>query len=115
MAKHISETVVWVADADRIAETLCGSLRDCALSIETNCTDKVLNFGDGRAIIRPNICGLHLRVEAENLLTFFGIRSLLQVALSRASNDQSGHLEWHPASNELFDVPRWRAGRTGGC
>ncbi len=115
MAKHISETVVWVADADRIAETLCRSLRDCALSIETNRTDQVLNFGDGRAIIRPNVCGLHLRVEAEDPLTFFGIRSLLQVVLSRASNDQSGHLEWHPAGDELLDVPSQRAGRTGGC
>ncbi|MBW9075030.1 MULTISPECIES: DUF2218 domain-containing protein [Agrobacterium] len=115
MTKHISETVVWVADADRIAETLCGSLRDCALSIVTSRTDRVLNFGDGRAIIEPKVCGLHLRVEAEDLATFFGIRSLLQVALSRASTDQSGHLEWRPAIDELFDVLGRRACRRGRC
>lgn len=114
MAKHISETVVWVPDADRIAETLCGSLRDCALSIDTNRTDQILNFGDGRAIIKPNVCGLHLRVEAEDLLTFFGIRSLLQVALSQASTDRPGRLEWHPACDEPFSTIGKRA-RTGGC
>ncbi|MGG6898726.1 SMa0974 family conjugal transfer regulator [Rhizobium sp. BR 315] len=115
MPKHTSETVVWVADADRIAETLCGSLRHCALSIDTNRADRVLNFGDGRAIVKPKVCGLCLRVEAEDLATFLGIRSLLQVALSRASNDQSGHLEWHPAVDELTDVISRRAGRTGRC
>ncbi|EPR21153.1 MULTISPECIES: SMa0974 family conjugal transfer regulator [Agrobacterium] len=115
MAKHNSETVVAVPDADRIAETLCGSLRDCALSIDTNRADQVLNFGDGRAIIKANVCGLHLRVEAEDLATFFGIRSLLQVALSRALNDQSGHLEWHTAGDELSDMIGRRAGRTGRC
>lgn len=114
MAKHISETVVSVPDADRIAETLCGSLRDCALSIDTNRTDQVLNFGDGRAIIKPKVCGLHLRVEAEDPATFFGIRSLLQVALSRASTDRSGHLEWHSAGDEPFGAIGGRAG-TGGC
>ncbi|KVK54268.1 hypothetical protein BCY90_15915 [Agrobacterium deltaense] len=115
MAKHISETVVSVLNADRIAETLCGSLRDCAVSIDTGRTDQVLNFGDGRAIITAKVWGLHLRVEAEDLATFFGIRSLVQVALSQASNNQSGHLEWHPAGDELSDIIGRRAVRTGGC
>jgi len=115
MTKHISETVVWVADAARVAEILCGSLRNCALSIDTNRTDHVLNFGDGRAIVNAKACGLYLRVEAEDLATFLGIRSLLQVALTRASNDQSGHVEWHPAGDELTDVISRRTGRIGGC
>jgi hypothetical protein len=115
MTKHISETVVWVADAARVAEILCGSLRDCALWIDTNRTDYVLNFGDGKAIVEPKACGLYLRVEAQDLATFLGIRSLLQVALSRASNDQSGHVEWHPAVYELTDFISRRTGHTGGC
>lgn len=115
MIKHISETVVWVADATRVAEILCGSLRDCALSIQTNRADHVLNFGEGEAMVRPKVCGLYLRVEAEDLATFLGIRSLLQVALSRASNDQSGHVEWHPAVDELTDFIGRRTGRMGGC
>lgn len=115
MPKHISETIACVTDADRIAETLGESLRDCALSIETNRTEHVWNFGDGRAIVKPMVCGLHLRVEAEDLVTFLGIRSLLQVALSRASDDQCGHVEWHPAVDELTDVIGRLANRTGGC
>ncbi|TQN59177.1 DUF2218 domain-containing protein [Agrobacterium tumefaciens] len=115
MPKHISETVVWVADAARVAEMLCSSLRDCALSSDTNRLGHVLNFGDGRAMVKPKVCGLYLRVEAEDLATFLGIRSLLQVALSRASNDQSGYVEWHPAVDELTDVIRRRTGRIGGC
>lgn len=115
MAVHISESVVWVADAAWVAEILCGSLRDCALSIDTNRTDHVLNFGDGRAIVNPKACGLYLRVEAEDLATLLGIRSLLQVALSQASNDQSGHVEWHPAGDNLNDLVDRRASRTDGC
>lgn len=115
MTKHISETVVWVADAARVAKIICGSLRDCALSIDTNRTDHVLNFGDGKAIVGPKACGLYLRVEGEDLATFLGIRSLLQVALSQTSNDQSGDIEWHPAVDELTDLIGRRAGRTGGC
>lgn len=114
MVKHISETVVSVSVANQIAETLCGSLRDCALSIDINGTDQVLNFGDGQAIIKPNVCGLYLRVEAEDLATFFGIRSLLQVALSRASNNRPAPLEWHAAGGEPFGAMDNRAG-TGGC
>ncbi|OWV98877.1 hypothetical protein [Rhizobium sp. R693] len=115
MSKNISEAIVWVADAARVAEILCGSLRECALSIDTNRSDHVLNFGDGKAIVGPKACGLYLRVEAKDLATFLGIRSLLQVALSRASNDQSGHVEWHPAVHELTDVISRRTGRIGGC
>jgi hypothetical protein len=115
MPKHISETIVWAADAHRIAGTLSGSLRDCALSIDTIRSGHVLNFGDGRAIVTPKVCGLYLRVEAEDLATFLGIRSLLQVALSRASNDQCGDVEWHPAVDELADVIGRRANRTGEC
>jgi len=115
MTKHISETVVWVADAARVAEMLCSSLRDCALSIDTNRTGHVLNFGDGRAIVNPKACGLYLRVEGDDLATFLGIRSLLQVALSRASSEQSGHVEWHPAVDELTDVISRQKGRIGGC
>ncbi|HCL63608.1 MAG TPA: DUF2218 domain-containing protein [Rhizobium sp.] len=114
MAKHISETFVSIPDADRIAETLCESLNDCALSIDTNRTERVLNFGDGQAIIKPKVCGLHLRVEAEDLATFFGIRSLLQVALPRASTDRAGHFEWNAADDEPFGIFVRRAG-TGGC
>jgi hypothetical protein len=115
MPKHISETAIWLVDADRVAEILCGSLRDCALSIDTSRTDYVLNFGDGKAIVEPEACGLYLRVEAEDLATFLGIRSLLQVALSRASNAQSGHVEWHPAVDELTDFISRRTGHIGGC
>lgn len=110
MAKHISETVVWVADADRIAETLCGSLSDCALSVDINGAAQVLNFGDGRAIIKPNVCGLHIRVEAEDPLTLYGIRSVLQVALWRASPGWTGRLEWHPSGGGPFGVTDRRAG-----
>lgn len=115
MAKHISETVVWVADAARVAEILCGSLRDCALSIHTNRADHILNFGEGEAMVEPKACGLYIRVEADDLATFLGIRSLLQVGLSRASNGQSGYVEWPPAVDELTDVIRRRTDRIGGC
>ncbi len=93
MATHIFEMVVRLRDADQIAEMLCSSLRNCAVSVDISHSDQVLNFGDGRVVIKPNVCGINLRVEADDLLTFLGLRSLLQVALSQASTDQSGFLE----------------------
>lgn len=114
MDKHISHTFVSIPDVDRTTEMLCVFLRDCALSIDTSGAERILNFGDGQAIIRQTACGLHLRVKADDLATFFGIRSLLQVALSRIATHLPGHLEWHPAGNEPFGMIGRRAG-SGGC
>lgn len=110
MAKHFSETFVSVPDAERIAEAVCRSLRDCALSTDAKSGDQVLNFEDGRASVKPNVRGLHIRVEAEDPLTFYGIRSVLQVALWRASPGWTGRLEWHPSGGGLFGVTDRRAG-----
>lgn len=114
MDKHISQTFVSIPDVDRSTEMLCVFLRDCALSIDSRRTERVLDFGDGQAIIRQTACGLHLRVEADDLATFFGIRSLLQVALSQIATHLPGHLEWHPAGNGPFGVIGKQAG-SGGC
>lgn len=110
MDKHISETCVSIPDVDQTAELLCVALRDCTLSIATNHTERIVDFGDGRAIIRQTACGLNLRVEAQDLLTFFGIRSLVQVALSQVATHLSGQLEWHSAGDEPFGVIGRRAG-----
>jgi hypothetical protein len=114
MAKHTSETSISISHADQTAELLCVALRDCTLSIATNHTERLLNFGDGRAFIRQTACGLHLRVEAQDLLTFFGIRSLVQVSLSQVATHLSGQLEWHSAGDEPFGALGRRAG-TSRC
>lgn len=115
MTRYISEAVVAVTDADRVVEALCGSLRDCAISVDTYRGDHLMNFGDGSATIKVEVCALHLRVEAEDLATLFGIRSLLQVALARVSNYRSGHLVWDPGGDELSDMIGPTACLTGRC
>ncbi len=114
MDKHILETFVTIPEVDRTAELLCATLRDWSFSITTNHFERLIGFDDGRAIIRQEVGGLHLRVEAQDPLTLLGIRSVLQVALSQVATQLFAQLEWHPADGEPHGVTRPRRG-TAGC
>lgn len=110
MTKHISEAFVMTPDAELIASTLCDTLREYTLSTVANRIDRVLNFADGKATIEPRACGVHLRVEAEDLATFFGIRVLIHVGLCQAPSKRTWHLEWHPANDRSCELVGRRSG-----
>lgn len=49
--------------------------------MKTSGTAWLLDFGDGRAFLKPTGEGLHIRIEARDLLTFHGIQTILQSCL----------------------------------
>lgn len=104
MDKHISETCVSTPDVEQTAELLCATLRDWSFSITTYHSERLLDFDDGRVVIRQAVGGLHLRVEARDPLALLGMRSVLQVAFSQISAHLFSELEWHPADIQAFDV-----------
>ncbi|AHG48816.1 hypothetical protein RLEG12_07730 (plasmid) [Rhizobium leguminosarum bv. trifolii CB782] len=98
MYKYVSEAFVLLPYAGRVAEKLCARSSDYCRSILVAGADKVLDFGDARAILRPTNEGLYFRVEAQDNITFHGIRTLLQGSLSTIMTFQGDAVEWYPAA-----------------
>ncbi|MBB2701594.1 UNVERIFIED_ORG: hypothetical protein GGI66_006316 [Rhizobium esperanzae] len=104
MHKYVSEAFVQIAYAGRVAEKLCALSTDYCRSIDVKGADKVLDFDDARAILRPSDEGLYFRVEAEDSMTFHGIRTLLQGSLSTIVTFQDETVEWYAADGAPFGV-----------
>lgn len=102
MYTHVAEAFVPVPHAERVAEIICALSRDYCGSINEAGIERLLDFGDARAILRPTDEGLHFQVEAQDLITFFGIRVLLQGSLSAITTVPRDTLEWHPAGGAPF-------------
>lgn len=81
MYKHIAEAFVAVAHAQRVTENICARVQDFCQSTVSVDPDRLLDFGDGRVIIRPVDEGLLVHVSAEHLVIFYGIRALLEGSL----------------------------------
>ncbi len=92
--KHVAEALVPVPDAACVAEKLCIRCRDHCLSSEAVGADKLLAFDHARAILRPTKNQLTIRVEAQNLAMFYGIRMLLQASLSTIITISREGIEW---------------------
>ncbi|MBW9064631.1 hypothetical protein JNB71_15010 [Rhizobium herbae] len=112
MYKHVCEAFVLIPYAERVAEKVCARLSDYCRSIGVTSTDKVLDFGDARAIMRPTDEGLHFRVEAHDSVTLYGIRTLLQGSLSAIAEFSGEAVEWHPAGGAPFGAARRLRKRT---
>lgn len=102
MYKHVAEAFVLVPYAARAAEQVCNRSSDFFRTIEHAGEDKLIDFGDARAILRSTDEGLFFRVEAHNLITFYGVRTLLQGRLSAIMTFESEAVEWHPAGSVPF-------------
>jgi len=87
---------------EKVGKTFCLEYRAYIVSVDFSGHDKLITFGDGRAILSPTANGLHLRVEAFDLATFHGIWSLLQVGLDLCKTGPGGQLEWTPSRDALF-------------
>lgn len=96
MYKHSAEAFVCVAHSNCITEGLCARAQEYCRSIRRLEHGKLLNFDDARAIVRPTDKGLHFRVEAQDLVMFCGIRTLLQGSLSAITTFPDAGIEWHP-------------------
>jgi len=102
MYQHVVEAFVSVPHAQRVAERICSQIHDFYRSIIIDGPDKLLEFDNGRAIIRLTDNGLFLRVSAGDLVIFYGIRTLLEGSLLTLSPNPEGPFEWFPADGIPF-------------
>jgi hypothetical protein len=96
MYKYVAEAFVTGAYTRYAAEKICLGIKDFCQSIGASRSDKLLDFGNGLATLRPTDDGLLLRVAAHDLLTFYGIRSLLEGSLSAIAQGSEEAIEWLP-------------------
>lgn len=92
--KHVAEALVPVPDAACVAEKLSIRCRDHCLSSGAVGADKLLAFDHARAILRPTKKQLTIRVEAQDLAMFYGIRMVLQANLSTIITVSGEGIEW---------------------
>lgn len=110
MDDYVTEAFLPVSRAECVVEKVCARAGDYCRSIRATAADKVLDFGDARAILRPADDGLHFRVEARDPITFYGVRTLLQASLSVITMVRGDPLEWYPPEHASLGVPYRHSG-----
>lgn len=82
-SKYKHDAVAFVANTkpEEISRIFCEEYRAYIISVEFSGHDTLIQFSDGRATLSPAANGLRLRVEATDLATFHGIRTLLLFGL----------------------------------
>jgi len=96
--KHIVKAFVPLPNAEFVAENICARVRIYCRSISATGTERHLDFGDARVNMKPNVKGLFLRVKAKDLVTFYGIRTLLQGHLFATTTIPGGSVQWYSAT-----------------
>ncbi|MFS8115242.1 hypothetical protein QD460_26265 [Rhizobium jaguaris] len=100
MCDYIAETHILSSDANTLLEQICRPIAALCHSVTAKGPERTLEFDDGRAIIRAVDNGLIFWIVAGNILTFFGIRTILETSLFKISHT----------------VPEWiRLSPTGGA
>ncbi len=102
MYQHVTEAFVAVAHATCVAEKICTQVRDFCRSTIAEGSDRLLCFEDGCAVIRPTDDGLIFRVSARDLVTFYGIRTLIEGSLWKFASNSERSIEWLPAQGTPF-------------
>jgi hypothetical protein len=97
MFKHVAEAFIAVRYAETVAQKVCIRSADYCRSIAGAPADKLLDFGDARAILRPTDDGLHVLVEARDLIAFYAVETLLRGSVTEIAPLQDATLEWHQA------------------
>lgn len=106
MYEHVAEAFVPVRCAECVLERVCARSGEYCRSIAAIGPDKVLDFGQARAILTPTKEGLHFRVEAQESITFYGIRTLLQGSLSVVTPFPGEYVKWYPPEHASLSVLR---------
>ena len=102
MPQYVSEAFVAIAHPPSIAEKICMHIRDFFGPIINDGADRLLDFDEGRAIIRSTEDGLLFWASARDLATFYGIRTLLEGALLEFAPVSARAIEWLPADGIPF-------------
>ncbi len=81
---------IQLVDPYEASKKFCSSYSEYIVAVNRGVHRKRLEFGDGHATLHSIANGLHLHVEALDLTTLLGIKSLLQIGL-KINSDQSQH------------------------
>lgn len=103
MYKHTAEAYVPVPHPERVAEKVCARSEGYCRSIDDLGTDRLLDFGDARAILRLTDKGLHVQIDAQDTITFYGIWTLLLASLCADAKFSGEHVEWRPVGSVAFE------------
>ncbi|MCA0338790.1 hypothetical protein [Shinella sp.] len=96
------EAFVRIADAGCLVEGFCVKYRDFILSIDIGGADTLVDFGEGKAILRPAPGGLRIRIVSDTLWGYLGCRELLHLHLFDAGLVRDEDYTWMPASDVPF-------------
>lgn len=97
--QNVSEAFIELEAAPFIAKKICTQSTDICLSIINRDNDRQLNFENGCAIIRVAHGGLIVRVSARDLLTFYGIQTLIEGRLWELAPGAARSVTWLPAQD----------------
>ena len=109
---HAAEATLATPDAEHVAKKLHVKTRAWNLTTEVIEDERLLIFEDAWAILIPTRDGLRIRVEARELDMFYGIRAILQSAISDVATISNEHIEWDPSRIKPFG-PAGGRGETG--
>ncbi|MBG0511143.1 hypothetical protein I3J13_20395 [Agrobacterium sp. MOPV5] len=98
--QNVSEAFIELEAAQAIAKKICMQSTDICLSIIDGDKDRQLNFENGCAIIQVAGDGLIVRVSAGDLLTFYGIQTLIEGRLWQLAPGPARSITWLPARGD---------------
>lgn len=92
--QNVSEAFIELEAAPAIAKKICTQSTDICLSIIHMDNVRQLNFENGCANIRVANDGLIVRVSAGDLLTFYGIQTLIEGRLWQLAPGSARPITW---------------------
>jgi len=95
--QNVSEAFLELEAAPAIAKKICMRSTDVCLSIIDEDNSRQLNFENGFAIMRATNDGLTVRVSAGDLLTLYGIQTLIEGRLWELAPGAARSVTWLPA------------------
>lgn len=94
MYKHVGEAFIPVRRASCVAENIYRKIAEFCQSASFEGFEKFIVFEDGGAIIKSTNDGLILHVFARDVLTYHGIRTLIEGGLPKVIFRSVESVEW---------------------
>lgn len=96
MYPHVGEAFIPVRGASCVADQIYRKITKFCHPANLEGFDKSVDFEDGGAIIQSTNDGLILHVFARDILTFYGIRTLIEGGLPEVIFRLVDSVEWLP-------------------
>lgn len=106
MFKYIAEAIVAVRHSEAVAEKIFAHCAGSWQPTGGGLAGRLLDFGGARAILKPNADGLHLQVEAEDVVMFYGVRSVVEGCMLKSTAVPRTSIEWRQTSGNPLEPMR---------